>query len=581
MKKYLELFKDGFDETIEAKIKPENWPYIGYSPSEGVKFTSISRPTCFAYTTSDGSLFDLQGILDFWMSLYESNNIEVSLGASVVSNTYNDTGKIVLNTTINKLGLSEDNILFPIFTTSIFGSNEDPYNITKLTSIELPDTITFMANGTFYSCTGLQHVTLPKGLININPSVFYSCTALQDINIPDSITSIGKWAFQNCSSLTSITIPNSVTSIGEEAFDGCSSLTSITIPNSITNIGDGAFSGCTSLTSIIIGAGIQSEYPGNWGDGGVNGWFYNCPNIETIVVDNNNPIYDSRDNCNALIETSTNALLLGCGNTTIPNSVEIIKDNAFKGCKNLNTIEISEGIKTIYSNAFNECSSLKTVIWKTNNYVTNDYSSTSSPFRFCSLTSFIIGKNIINIPQGICYNQKKLSQVHIPEGVLSIGDNAFRECTALKSITIPASIQNIGRIAFAGCTSLKKTSYLGTITDWCKLTFTGSGKAFANNPVYFSGNLYINDIEIKDLIIPNNVPTIGGYNFIGCKALNSIVISESVTNIGTGSFYDCTNVQTITYNGTVEQWGLITLGSNWNKNVPATYVQCTDGQVPL
>ena len=335
------------------------------------------------YTTSDGSLFDLQGILDFWMSLFESNNNEVSLGASVVSNTYNNTGEIILNTIIDKTGMSESPILFPIFTTSIFGSDKDIYNIAKLTSIELPDTITHIGELTFQICAGLQNVILPKGLITIDKTAFQLCTALQDINIPDSTISIGESAFQDCSSLTSITIPNSVTSIGDSAFQNCS-----------------------SLNSIVIGSGIQSEYKGNWGDDGVRGWFYNCPNIETIVVDNNNPIYDSRDNCNALIETSTNALLLGCGNTTIPNSVEIIRDNAFKGCKNFNTIEISEGIKTIEKSAFNDCSSLKTVIWRTNNYVTNDYSSTSSPFRLCNITSFIIGENVTDIPQWICYNQK-------------------------------------------------------------------------------------------------------------------------------------------------------------------------------
>ena len=469
MKKYLELFKDGFDETISEKIKPENWPYVGYSPSEGVKFTSISRPTCFVYTTSDGSLFDLQGILDFWISLSESNNTKVSLGASVTSNTYNDMGKIVLNTTIDRLGLSEDNILFPIFTTSIFGNNEDPYNITKLTSVELPDTITHIADGTFYSCTGLQHVTLPKGLININPSVFYSCTALQDINIPNGIISIGNSAFDGCSSLTSIAIPNSVTSIGENTFSDCSSLTSITIPNSVTSIGDFAFSDCTSLKNVVIGSSVSSDYYQ-----GANGaWFLNCPNIESIIVEEGNPRYDSRDNCNAIVETRYNAIKQGCKNTKIADSIETVYSDAFKGIT-MDYLYVGKSIKTVES-------------WPevTNIHIEANNSNLALPY---TLTTCTFGKDVETLPN-------------------------------------------------------------------------------------------LNNTSITQLVIPPKIQKIS--NIKNCKKLTEIFIPRSVTTIVFVALSGCTSLQTINYEGTTAEWGLITLGSNWNKNVPATYVQCSDGQVTL
>ena len=144
--------------------------------------------------------------------------------------------------------------------------------------------------------------------------------------IPNSITSIGDFAFFDCSSLTSIVIPDGVTGIGEYAFFDCSSLTSIVIGNSVTSIGDGAFSNCSSLTSMF--------------------------------VENGNTTYDSRDNCNAIIETATNTLIAGCQNTTIPNSVTSIGDTAFLDCSSLTSLTIPNSVTSIGNNAFNGCTSL-------------------------------------------------------------------------------------------------------------------------------------------------------------------------------------------------------------------------------
>ncbi len=175
----------------------------------------------------------------------------------------------------------------------------------------------------FKDCSVLTSVTIPNSVTSISRQAFDSSISLTSVTIPESVTSIGNYAFEDCSSLTSITIPNSVTSIGYSAFRGCSSLTSITIPNSVTSIGGTAFEDCSSLASIIVEQGNEK--------------------------------YDSRDKCNAIIETATNTLFAGCKNTTIPESVTTIGNYAFYGCSSLTSITIPESVTSIGDYAFMGC----------------------------------------------------------------------------------------------------------------------------------------------------------------------------------------------------------------------------------
>ena len=151
------------------------------------------------------------------------------------------------------------------------------YNCSSLTRITIPNSVTSIRYATFQSCESLISVTIPNSVSSIGEHAFHGCKSLTSITIPNSVTSIRNRAFQFCTNLTSITIPNSVRSIEQAAFWGCTGLTSITIPNSVTSIGESAFRDCTGLTSVTIPNSVTSI--GKWA-------FMDCTGLESIFLPN-------------------------------------------------------------------------------------------------------------------------------------------------------------------------------------------------------------------------------------------------------------------------------------------------------
>lgn len=219
-----------------------------------------------------------------------------------------------------------------------------------------------------------------------------------------NVTAIRNNAFYGCSNLTEVTIPQTVTIIDEAAFMDCTNLKTVSIPDSVTIIGQLAFSDC-SLISLTIPANVSYIGPGALSRNRA---------MESIKVSSKNKVYDSRNNCNAVIETKSNTLVESCKKTVIPNTVVTIGHLAFYGCS-MSAMTIPASVKNIADSAF--------------------YGG--------SLKRVTIPSSVTDIgPRAFCYCEN-LESVTIPNRVKSIGDFAFFGC-GFKSVTIPNSVTKIG-----------------------------------------------------------------------------------------------------------------------------------------
>ena len=458
--------------SFEFKVLSEEDKTVQLTRFIGTE-TDIVVPTTVSQT-SDGTFTE--------GSEYTVTAIESEWGGSVF---YGSISSVILPATLQIIG-------------------ENAFSGSAITSITIPRSVTTIENGAFQNSWNLTTITFEdnNSLLTIGERAFAQCGNLTALDFEKSqLKTIGDYAFNGCNNLASITIPNSITSIGFMAFprvgkieynidengvyylgnetnhylvlvdagdfsggeytvkDGCkvicedaftsSGLTSIIIANSVINIGAYAFRLNGRLTTVTI--------PKNVSIIGINP-FSECGSITEIIVEEENNIYHSTDNC--LIETATNKLISGCKSSIIPNdgSVTTIGDAAFSYCTKLSSITIPNTISSIGTNAFSNC-------------------SLDNIFIPASVTTIGAGAFVANEPTSIIVDEAN-SVYHsennclietstktlilgcgtsiIPNdgSVRIIGSGAFHSCFGLKSLIIPNTVNNINSSAFFNCTSL-------------------------------------------------------------------------------------------------------------------------------
>lgn len=332
-------------------------------------------------------------------------------------------------------GVETTDLIIPDSVTSI--SDHAFENCQILTNINIPNTVTSIGNYAFGNCRNLTCLEIPNSVTTIGDYAFWYCINLPSVSIGNSVTSLGSYAFAYCSGLKSINIDASL--IGDLAFYYCDEVTDLTIGNSVNTIGLSAFSRCSRLANLNIGNSLTTI---------VSGAFDTCSGLTNIIVSSDNHFFDSRDNCNAIIETASNTLIVGCGNTIIPNTVTSIGASAFRG-SNILSINIPNSVTTIGAHAFYFCYRLTSI------GVPNSVTSIGNgAFSNCyDLTSINIPNSVTSIGDYLFENCSSLTNITIPNSVTTIGDYAFDYCRRMKSIELPNSVTTIGERAFWRCTT--------------------------------------------------------------------------------------------------------------------------------
>ena len=526
------------------------------------------------------------------------------------------------------------------------GKYYDSYSNEYSGAVNIPESVTYngrhtfsvtrIGSSAFYNCSGLTSVVIPNSVTSIGSSAFYNCDGLTSVVIPNSVTSIGSYAFYDCDSLTSVVIGNSVTSIGDDAFYSCNNLKfvlnnsnftfkkgsssygyiayyAIVVCNGFVQVGDfyfteedntcylraylgnetelvlpanykgrnygiGAyvFSSCSGLKSLTIGTGVLSI--------GSN----QCSPTKTIWLTNTPP--SGWENLEGTINYVANEQYGSLSNVKVyPYLSSMFETDGVKYVPVSPSERTCDAIDCNYDSVVEEISIGETVSYKgvamtvknVMPYAAYGYKIVkqlslshkgevgASAFYGCTgITTLTLGDGITSIGESAFRECSSLSEVKIPKKVIELGNYCFAN-TALESISIPASVTRIGSYAFDDCTKMTDV-VIEDRTAELSLGSNGSSPLFADCPldsVYIGGNITYNtsssygyspfyrNTSLRSVVIMDKEEEISDNEFYGCTNLKNVTIGSNVKKIGNWAFSGCSNLDYFSFGKSVETIG--------------------------
>ncbi len=509
------------------------------------------------------SLFCLAAIFSvaLWAYDFEDGGIYYNIVDGGVEVTWGGNGEEAGTSSYSEAMTIPNEVEYEGVTYTVVGIGSHAFYGDMITSIELPETVTYIDTYAFYYCYLLESINISAAVTSIGNHAFHFCTHLTDIGTLENVVTIGTYGFYSCSSLTSIETLKRVKSIGSSCFSYCSKLASIDLPLSLTSLGDHMFRECKSLEEITIPYRIK-ELPGSTLRdcsslkavtlpaelGSVGTYcFKGCTALTSIT--SANPVAPAVSNTNAFTDVDKDSCIIyvpidskesyvsatgwqDFGNiveTEITSVIPLDDGDNFQGddgfyytCVSGDdlTCEVTWGgeKKTsgtdVYTGAI--------TIPKTTTYQGCTYTVIGlgdSAFRQCEgLTSVVIPNTVTYIGGTYVFSKcSSLIYVEIPESVTFIGDGAFHKCASLKNVTLPNSITTMGSSTFYYCSGLETVSLSENIEELTTSTFR-----------YCT--------SLKEIAIPEKVTVINNYAFDGCTSLTRVSLSNHITDLGQYTF---------------------------------------------